>query len=269
MRRVIFTLLHDRGRFQLSRNFRLQGIGDMRWLLHNYDLPRVSRGLDELMVLDVTRGPRDTVAFATIVERIAGACFIPLTAGGGIRSLDDARTLLRHGADKLLVNTAFATDPALCRTLAETFGRQCIVAGIDVLGAAGDYHVVTDRGGPPGTAPLASWVAHVQAHGAGELLFQSVDRDGTGMGLDLGIVDALPARPEAPVILMGGVGQDAHLRAGLLHPRVDAVATANLLNFIGGAFLEARSALADAGVPVARWDDADPAALRGCFAEAA
>lgn len=269
MRRVIFTLLHDRGRFQLSRNFRLQGIGDMRWLLGNYDLPRVSRGLDELMVLDVTRGPRDTAAFAAVVERIAGECFIPVTAGGGIASLDDARTLLRHGADKLLVNTAFATDPALCRTLADTFGRQCIVAGIDVQGAAGDYRVVTDRGRTPVAAPLAAWVAHVQAHGAGELLFQSVDRDGTGMGLDLGIVDALPAMPEAPVILMGGVGQDVHVREGLRHPRVDAVATANLLNFIGGAFLEARAALADAGIPVARWDDADPAPLRGRFAEAA
>lgn len=269
MRRVIFTLLHDRGRFQLSRNFRLQAIGDMRWLLGNYALPQVSRGLDELLVLDVTRGARDPMAFAAAVERIAGECFIPVTAGGGIASLDDARTLLRHGADKLLVNGAFHTDPTLCRSLADTFGRQCIVAGIDVRRAASGYDVLTAHGTTPVGVPLDDWVAHVQAHGAGELLFQSIDRDGTGMGLDLGIVDALAAQPDAPVILMGGVGQDAHIVEGLMHARVSAVATANLLNFIGDAFLDTRTALAAAGVSVARWDDGEVVALRDRFAEAA
>src|SRR3982074_1309215 len=108
MRRVIFTLLYDRGHFMLSRNFRLQIVGTIDWLFDNYDLGRVSHGLDELMVLDVWRASRNPQVFAQHVLQIAGRCFIPMTVGGGVDSLEMASIYMRSGADKLLVNSAFA-----------------------------------------------------------------------------------------------------------------------------------------------------------------
>ena len=269
MRRLIFAVLHDRGRFQLSRTFRLQGIGDLRWLLRQYNLQQVSRGLDELMVLDVTRGVRDHGAFVEVVGRIASECFIPVTAGGGIRSMTEAHALLRGGADKLLLNTAFDSDPALCDALAAQFGRQCIVAGIDVRRQGEAHQVVVAQGTRVASDNLPAWVLHVQAHGAGEMLFQSVDRDGTGKGLDTTLLDLLPTAPSAPCLLMGGVGHAGHVLDALRHPRVDGVATANLLNFIGETFLDARREIAAAGVDVAQWGEGDVRVLRNCLGNAA
>jgi cyclase len=267
MQRVIFTLLYDRGQFMLSRNFRLQMVGSIDWLFSNYDLPKVSHGLDELMVIDVTRGARDSHRFTEAVNRIAGQCFIPLTVGGGITSPDVAQQYLRSGADKLLINTAFANDPALCRTLAARFGRQCIVAGLDYRrSVAGERQVFVDRGTQPAAQDLRTWVRHVEENGAGELLLQSIDQDGTGMGPDLAVVDALGPMPELPIILMGGVGKGEHIIDALKDRRVDAIATANLFNFIGSSFLDVRKAVAAAGIEVAHWDDSAFDSLHGRLA---
>lgn len=266
MKRLIFALLHDRGRFMLSRNFRLQAVGGIDWLFENYDFATVSRGLDELMVVDVTRGERDLPGFASVVARIAERCFIPLTAGGGIRSPADAALMLRHGADKVLVNSLFARDPDACAAIAEFFGRQCLVAGVDyVEDAAGTRRVMVDRGGQDAGETLSAWVSHVIAHGGGEVLLQSMSRDGTGMGLDLDVIDRLAGRPEVPLILLGGVGRGEHIAAGLRLEEVDAVATANLFNFIGESFLDVRRDLLAQGFEVVDWDAAGYASLRGLF----
>ena len=266
MKRVIFTLLYDRGRFMLSRNYRLQSVGTIEWLFTNYDFATVSRGLDELMVLDVSRGPRDAAAFAAAVAEIAGRCFIPLTAGGGIRTGDDAALLLRHGADKVLVNTQFAASAGQCSAIADFFGRQCLVAGVDYVERPdGSRSVVVEHGQRDVGAPLSDWVQHVVAHGAGEVVLQSVTRDGTGMGLDLGVTGALAVRPEVPLILLGGVGRGEHIAAGFRVPEVDAVATANLFNFIGESFVAARRDLIAEGLEVADWHAADYRELAGIF----
>ncbi|MES3032813.1 MAG: HisA/HisF-related TIM barrel protein [Gemmatimonadota bacterium] len=269
MKRLIFTLLHDRGRFMLSRNFRLQAVGTIRWLFENYDFETVSRGLDELMVLDVTRGDRDTAAFASAVSEIAQRCFIPLTAGGGVRSVDDAALLLRHGADKVLVNTQFADAPEACDAIAGFFGRQCLVAGVDYVEAADGTRVVVAAHGQRDTGvPLAEWVERVVAHGAGEVVLQSVARDGTGMGLDLEVTASLGRRPEVPLILLGGVGRGEHIAAGFRDEAVDAVATANLFNFIGESFVTARREMIVQGLDVADWHAAEYRTLKGAFAPA-
>ena len=266
MKRVIFTLLYDRGRFMLSRNYRLQAVGTIEWLFNNYDFATVSRGLDELMVLDVSRGPRDATAFAAAVAEIAGRCFIPLTAGGGIRTVDDAALLLRHGADKVLVNTQFADAADACVAIADFFGRQCLVACVDYVERAdGTRSVVVGNGQRETDAPLAAWVQHVVARGAGEVVLQSVTRDGTGMGLDLEVTTSLGVRPEVPLILLGGVGRSEHIAAGFRVPEVDAVATANLFNFIGESFISARRDLIAEGLDVADWHAADYRELAGIF----
>lgn len=267
MKRLIFALLHDRGRFMLSRNFRLQAVGGIDWLFDNYDFATVSHGLDELMVVDVTRGEHDPAAFARTVGQIAERCFIPLTAGGGVRSVEDAALLLRRGADKVLVNTLFADDPAGCAAIADFFGRQCLVAGIDYReDGDGARRVRVERGERETYALLPAWVAHVMAHGAGEIVLQSLARDGTGMGLDTAVTSALGARPEVPLILLGGVGRGEHIAAGLRITDVDAVATANLFNFIGESFLTVRRELLAEGLAVADWHAADYSDLAGLFA---
>lgn len=268
MRRVIFALLYDGGHFMLSRNFRLQKVGTIDWLFDNYDFARVSRGLDELMVLDVSRGARNVDDFVEKVRHISSRCFIPMTVGGGIASFETAQRYMRSGADKLLVNTAFREESVLCRSLADHFGRQCIVAGIDYKRTVGGRSVMICNGSREVPVDLSEWVDSVQRNGAGELLFQSMDQDGTGMGLDLAVVDELRQPPEVPCILMGGIGKAEHVIDGLLHPTVDAVATANLFNFIGSAFLDVRRSIASSGIQMAQWKEGDYEILRGKFANA-
>jgi imidazole glycerol-phosphate synthase subunit HisF len=250
----------------LSRNYRLQAVGTIEWLFDNYEFATVSRGLDELMVLDVSRGVRDSAAFAVAVSEIARRCFIPLTAGGGVRTVADASMLLRHGADKVLVNTQFADAPEQCLAIAEFFGRQCLVAGVDYVEKTdGARIVVVDNGQRDTGALLSDWIEHVVASGAGEIVLQSVTRDGTGMGLDLDVTSLLTTRPEVPLILLGGVGRSEHIAAGFRVPSVDAVATANLFNFIGESFVTARRDLIAEGLDVADWHSADYRELAGIF----
>lgn len=250
----------------LSRNFRLQKVGTIDWLFNNYNFANVSRGLDELMVLDVSRGIRNHQDFAEKVNHIASLCFIPMTVGGGITNFDIAQTYMRNGADKLLLNSAFNNDPELCRTLAKNFGSQCIVAGIDYrMTPQNTRSVMVNNGSQERAGDLACWVNFLQENGAGEILFQSVDQDGTGMGLDLSVFDELSQPLEVPCILMGGVGKADQILTGLHHQEVDAVATANLFNFIGSTFLDVRNSITIAGIDIPRWNEADYSLLRGKF----
>jgi cyclase len=266
MKRLIFTLLYEDGNFLLSRNFRLQKVGGIDWIFNNYDLSNVSHGLDELMVIDVSRRQRNHEAFADVVKQIATKCFIPVTVGGGIRTLDVANYYMRSGADKLLLNSLFEIEPKLCQQLADRFGRQCIVACIDYFNEKdSDIRVKIKNGTNTLDVSLNSWVEHLQNNGAGELLFQSIDRDGTGMGLHLDVIDKLNETLDVPVIVMGGVGKAEHIVDGLMTSGVDAVATANLFNFIGDAFLDVRRALRSNNLSVASWDNPEYASLKDRF----
>lgn len=252
MKRVIFTLLHAHGSYMLSRNFRLQRIGDLDWLLRNYRLIEVSEGLDELMILNVAADAAVDDVLLSDVRTVARECFIPVTVGGGIRSVAAAERLLEVGVDKVLLNEPFLTDPDLCARIAARFGSQFLIQGIDVMSVAGQGSAVRRRMGVPSAEGVSRSLAIGASVGAGEVLVQSVDRDGTGMGLDLGWLDDLDQPPHVPLILMGGVGRGSHIAAGLADPRVDAVATANLLNFVGDSFLQARQDLLAAGIAIPR-----------------
>lgn len=251
----------------LSRNFRLQAVGGIDWLFTNYNFAHVSHGLDELMVLDVSRGARETKRFCETVKEISERCFIPMTVGGGVTSIEIAQHYLRSGADKLLVNSAFHDDIELCRALADRFGRQCIVAGIDFRSTSeGQRTVVVGNGVREVSVDLIDWTYKLQCNGAGELLLQSVNRDGTGMGLELSVMDIISRCAILPCILMGGIGKTSHIIEGLQHPGVDAVATSNLFNFIGSALLDMRRSLAGVGLKMANWSEGDFELLRHKFA---
>ncbi len=251
MKRIIFVLIHCDGHYMLSRNFRLQRVGDIEWVLRNYEIRRVSLGIDELMILDVSPETSDRSVFHRDVSRLVEECFVPVTVGGHLKSREDVATCFAVGADKVLMNRAFFDNPGLCEKVAGMYGSQALVAGIDVVdGLAGGGETEVKRFVP--RSHLQQHVRFVVECGAGEILVQSVERDGTGSGLDLSL--AMSAQSgTTPLILMGGVGHATHIVDGLSHDKVDAVATANLFNFIGSALADARHQVRRCGIALAVW----------------
>jgi imidazole glycerol-phosphate synthase subunit HisF len=252
---MIFTLLYNRGAFMLSRNFRLQKVGDLHWLQKNYNFSRIAFSIDELIVLNVSRGERDLNQFCDCLKSLTEGCFVPIAAGGGVRSVSDARKLLRSGADKIVVNTPLFDNEALIRGLAEEFGQQCIVASIDVkydreLG----YRVWVENGEKSLDGNIGERFAKVFEIPVGEIYLNSIDMDGTGQGYDLQILNELQPVIPIPVIIAGGAGQYHHLAAGLKDDRIDAVATAHLFNFVGDGLAKARLGLMEQGFSLGEWD---------------
>ncbi len=247
-KRLIFTLLYDNGSFMLSRNFRLQKIGDLDWLEENYGFSTVGYAIDELLVVDVSRQSKNTPQFCEDLKRLTRDCFAPITAGGGIRTLEHVHQLLRSGADKVVINTALYDQPELVEEIAAELGRQCIVASIDVQKIDGMYQVFKNSG----TVKIGESLEHILLRYAGlpvgEIHIESIDRDGTGNGLDFGILEFVKHVKDVPLILMGGIGNADHIIAGLKDSRVDAVGTGNLLNFMGDGLARARELAINGGI---------------------
>lgn len=254
-KRLIFTLLYNQGKFMLSRNFRLQKVGDLKWLQTNYNFSHISFSIDELIVLDVTRGEKNTENFCETLKLLAEGCFVPIAAGGGVRTIEHARSLLRSGADKVVVNTPLYEDNKVISELASEFGQQCVVAAMDIKRAPeGSYQAWAECGSKCMEGSAAGWVERVTNASVGEIYLNSIDRDGTGQGFDLQLLDLLPLGMHKPVILAGGVGNATHLAEGLADARVDAVATAHLFNFVGDGLKQARKSLIAGGIVLPVWD---------------
>jgi len=263
-KRLIFTLLYNQGKFMLSRNFRLQKVGDLKWLQTNYNFSHISFSIDELIVLDVTRGERNTEAFCATMKVLAEGCFVPIAAGGGVRTVEHARTLLRSGADKVVVNTPLYENSDFITELASELGQQCIVASMDIKRAPdGSYQAWAECGSKCLIGSAAHWIEEVTNNAVGEIYLNSIDRDGTGQGYDLKLLDQLPPDMPKPVILAGGVGNATHLAEGLADRRADAVATAHLFNFVGDGLKQARQLLIKCGVDLPVWDTSMSSKLNG------
>jgi cyclase len=254
-KRLIFTLLYQHGQFMLSRNFRLQKVGNLQWLQSNYNFSNVSCSIDELIVLDVSRGQKQPEEFCTALRKLSEGCFVPIAAGGGVKTIDTARRLLRAGADKVVINSALYEEDNLIQHLASEFGQQCVVASMDIRSSPdGSYQAWSGCGSVCQSETASFWIERVTQSAIGELYLNSIDRDGTGLGYDLRLLDLLPGDMSKPLILAGGVGNAAHLAAGLADRRVDAVATAHLFNFVGSGLKQARQALISGGVILPSWD---------------
>lgn len=252
-KRLIFTLLLSKGIFQLSRNFSLQAVGNLEWLRKYYQFTAISRSVDELVLLNVTRGEKQIEAFCASVAQLSSAAFMPIAAGGGIRSMDDAYRILDAGADKLVVNRALFEQPALVEELVRTFGSQCVVASLDYRGSGAAAAVFTGEGGKP-AGTLEEAIRRAAALGAGELYLTSIDRDGTGQGYDLPTLEYAVERCRLPIIASGGVGDFSHLLGGLRLRSVTGASTANIYNFMSDGLAQARRFVERAGVPLAAWD---------------
>ena len=207
-------------------------------------------GADELTFLDITASHENRDTMFDVVRRTAEACFMPLTVGGGVRTVDDIRKLLTSGADKVSMNSAAVADPALVTRGAEAFGSQAIVVAIDARRAGDGWEVFT-HGGRRGTGiDAVEWAAQMQARGAGEILLTSMDRDGTKSGFDLALTRKVADGLRIPVIASGGVGTLDHLVEGIREGHATAVLAASIFHFGTYTIGQAKAALAEAGIPV-------------------
>ncbi len=208
-------------------------------------------GADELCFLDITASHENRDILFDAVRRTAEECFMPLTVGGGVRTLEDIRSLLLAGADKVSINTAAVANPDFVRRAAEKFGTQCIVVAIDAksLGNA-SWGVFTHGGRKPAGLDAVDWARRMTASGAGEILLTSMDRDGTKEGYDLALTRAIADAVPVPVIASGGVGGLDHLVAGVRDGHASAVLAASIFHFGIHSIAEARRHMAAAGLPV-------------------
>ncbi|HET9927126.1 MAG TPA: imidazole glycerol phosphate synthase subunit HisF [Methylomirabilota bacterium] len=210
-----------------------------------------AQGADELVFLDITASHEGRAIMLDVVRRTAEGIYMPLTVGGGVRTLQDIRTLLRAGADKVSLNTAALERPALIEEAALAFGSQCIVAAIDAKSSSDNrWEVFTHGGRRPAGRDAVEWAREVTKLGAGEILLTSMDRDGTGAGYDLALTRAVADAVSVPVIASGGVGSLEHLRAGVVEGGADAALVASLFHFGQHTVPEAKRYLAERGVPV-------------------
>ena len=224
----------------------LRDAGDPVAAAQAYD----SQGADELVFLDITASHEGRAIMLDVVRRTAEGIYMPLTVGGGIRGVDDIRTLLRAGADKVSLNTAALERPQVIREAAERFGSQCIVVAIDAKRLNGGWTVYSHGGRRPASREAVAWAREAESLGAGEILLTSMDRDGTQDGYDLELTRAVSLAVSVPVIASGGVGTLEHLREGLVEGKADAALAASIFHFGTHAVRDAKAYLRARGVPV-------------------
>ena len=225
----------------------LRDAGDPVEIARRYD----GEGADELTFLDITASSDQRDIILHIIEAVAAQVFIPLTVGGGVRSVEDVRRLLNAGADKISINTAGLQNPALIAQASSYFGAQCIVCAIDAKQVApGRWNVFTHGGRNDTGRDALEWAIEVERLGAGEILLTSMDRDGTRQGFDLPLTRAVSDAVGIPVIASGGVGTLQHLADGVVQGRADAVLAASIFHFGEFTVGQAKQFMADQGVAV-------------------
>jgi cyclase len=247
-RRVIPCLDVADGRVVKGTNFvDLVDEGDPPELAERY----ATEGADELVFLDIAAAPERRGTLLDIVERTARRAFIPLTVGGGVRTVTEMRDVLRAGADKVSLNTAAVADPLLIGRCAGRFGRQAVVVAIDARATSpGAWEVVVNGGRQPTGLDAVAWAERVADLGAGELLVTSIDRDGTGAGFDTALLSAITSRVGVPVIASGGAAGPADLVAAIRDGGADAVLAASIFHRRIHTIADVKAAMAAAGLPV-------------------
>lgn len=251
-KRIIPCLDCDKGRVVKGVQFLdIRDAGDPVEVAKRY----CDAGADEITFLDITASHEDRATTVDTVRDIAGQVFIPLTVGGGIRTLEDIRTMLNAGADKVAINTAAVLDPEFVRRAAERFGSQCIVVAVDAKrvsteGEEPRWEIFTHGGRKPTGLEVIDWVRRMVDYGAGEILLTSMDRDGTRIGFDLELNRAVSRAVRVPVIASGGVGSLEHLSEGVLEGEADAVLAASIFHFQEHSIQDAKRHMASRGIEV-------------------
>lgn len=254
-KRIIPCLDVDNGRVVKGVQFiDIRDAGDPVEVARRYD----REGADEITFLDITASSDDRDTIVHVVEQVANQVFIPLTVGGGIRTVDDVRRMLNAGADKVAINTAAVFNPEFVREVSEKIGSQCIVVAIDAkqVSAHNDntggepkrWEIFTHGGRKPTGLDAIEWSKKMVQYGAGEILLTSMDRDGTRIGFDLDLTRAISEAVTVPVIASGGVGELKHLAEGVIEGKADAVLAASIFHFAEHSIHEAKEYMAERGI---------------------
>jgi cyclase len=251
-KRIIPCLDVDKGRVVKGMRFvNIRDAGDPVEIAQRYD----EQGADELTFLDITASSDERETIVHVVEGVASQVFIPLTVGGGIRTVADIRRLLNAGADKVAINTAAVVRPEFVQEAAERFGSQCIVVAIDAKQVSADparWEIFTHGGRKATGLDAVEWARRMVALGAGEILLTSMDRDGMRHGFDLALTRAISEAVGVPVIASGGVGTLDHLVDGILEGKADAVLAASIFHYGEYTVMQAKQRMAERGIAV-RW----------------
>ncbi len=251
-KRIIPCLDVDNGRVVKGVKFvDIRDAGDPVEVARRYD----REGADEITFLDITASSDNRETIVHVIEKVADEVFIPLTVGGGIRTLDDINRMLKAGADKVGINTAAIFNPEFVKQAAERFGSQCIVVAIDAKCVSKDgdekrWEIFTHGGRKETGLDAIDWAKKMVSFGAGEILLTSMDRDGTKIGFDLELTRAISEAVEVPVIASGGVGTLEHLADGITKGKADAVLAASIFHFAEFSIGEAKQHLHDKGIEV-------------------
>ncbi|CAA9891449.1 imidazole glycerol phosphate synthase, cyclase subunit [Candidatus Methylobacter favarea] len=251
-KRIIPCLDVDNGRVVKGVKFvDIRDAGDPVEIARRYD----REGADEITFLDITATHHNRETMAHVVEQVAGEVFIPLTVGGGIRTLEDIRRMLNAGADKVGINSAAVFNPEFVRGAAQRFGSQCIVVAIDAKKISrpaeeNRWEIFTHGGRKSTGIDAVFWAKKMVDYGAGEILLTSMDRDGTREGFDLPLTRAISTAVSVPVIASGGVGNLDHLADGIIEGKADAVLAASIFHFADYSILQAKERMASRGIEV-------------------
>jgi cyclase len=225
----------------------LRVVGRPRELAHKY----YSEGVDELIYMDAVASLYERNNILPIVKEAAHDIFVPMTVGGGIRTLDDITVVLRSGADKVAINTAAVNRPQFLSDAAQVFGSQCIVLSVEAIKRKpGEWEVLVDNGREVTGRNVLDWVAEAEQKGIGEVLITSVDCEGTENGFDIDLVNAVASEVNIPVIASGGAGRPEHVEAVIKSANIDAVACASIFHYNKHSLPELKSALSEANIEV-------------------
>ena len=255
MKRIILGLLFDGVDFYLSRNFRLQRLGNMAWLQEHFGIFDLASHVDEVAVFHVAR-KMETEAFAVELKELARNLFIPISVGGGVRSIAEADALFRSGADRIMFSDTLWKDPILVREVGTKYGKQSVIGVLNYSLAGAQHPLIRYRHRED--SPLISITElpiESLAALAGEIVLQSIDRDGTGQGFPAESLSHFDELAGIPWIAAGGFGSTCHVSHALTDSRIEAILTSNLLAFVGSGLVIARQSAREAGVELASWHD--------------
>tara|TARA_B100001964_G_scaffold244073_1_gene324137 strand:+ start:360 stop:1166 length:807 start_codon:yes stop_codon:yes gene_type:complete len=251
-KRIIFALLYSDGHFFQSRNFNIQRVGNVDWLEKNYNFKKISYYIDELLVIDISRNERKIEQFLKDLNSITKFCFIPISVGGGINSIKLVKKILSNGADKVLINSN--ANFKFMNEISKIYGQQSIICSVDFKLINNEYKVFIRNGSQMLKISLSNYLKRLNTFPIGEIMLNSIDQDGTGNGLDFKALKNLPKKVEKSLIISGGCGNSLHISEGLDHEQINAVSTANLLNFVGDGLKKAREEMIKKKYNLPIWD---------------
>ncbi len=255
-KRIIYALLYSNGEFHLSRNFSLQKVGDINWLKNNFGFGETCDFIDELIVLNVTRhsDESDKKKFLSDVNKLREKIFVPITLGGGIRNFNDAKLFFENGADKVMINFLAHSDKQICQSISNIFGEQALSVMVD-------YKIVENNiltfinGGKEKSFNFKQYIEQLKNFKFGELILNSIDKDGTAAGLDEKAFKEIPNDLKNPVLLMGGAGKPDHFVNILKNDKISGIVTANLFNFLGTGLKDARNFSINANIKLINFEN--------------